>query len=137
MSAVHRGPNFSLAVPGGPLRVAPAAEITADPLRLSVVIPTYNESANIAELIGRLAERLDPALGDRYEIIIVDDRSPDHTFEEALRLCPAFPQLRVMRRDHERGLASAVVRGWQAARGEVLAVMDADLQHPPEVAPAL
>jgi dolichol-phosphate mannosyltransferase len=137
MSAVHRGPNFSLAVPGGPLRVAPAAEITDDPLRLSLVVPTYNESANIAELIGRLAQPLDAALRDRYEIIIVDDRSPDRTFEEAVRLCAAFPRLRVMRRDGERGLATAVVRGWQAARGEVLGVMDADLQHPPEVAPAL
>lgn len=137
MSAGQRESGASLAVPGGPLSVAPAAAVTADPLRLSLVVPTYNESGNIAELLGRLAQQLDPALGDRYEVIIVDDCSPDHTFEEALRLCAAFPRLRVMRRDHERGLATAVVRGWQAAQGEVLAVMDADLQHPPEAAPAL
>src|SRR5262249_28215485 len=48
-----------------------------------------------------------------------------------------YPKLRVMRREGERGLSTAVIRGWQAARGEVLAVIDADLQHPPEVTLAL
>jgi dolichol-phosphate mannosyltransferase len=124
-------------VPGGALTVPPAADVSGDPLRLSLVVPTYNESGNIAELISRLTPRLDAALEDRYEIIVVDDGSPDGTFEVALGLAAEFPRLRVMRRDHERGLATAVVRGWQVARGEVLAVMDADLQHPPELAPAL
>ena len=57
---------------------------------------------------------------------MVDDDSPDQTWELALRLADRFPALRVMRRRGEKGLSTAVVRGWQAARGEVLAVIDAD-----------
>ena len=136
-STAHREPNVSVAVPNGPLTVLPAADITDEPVRLSLVLPTYNESGNVAELVGRLARRLDAALEVGYEIIVIDDDSPDGTFEVALGLAAEFPRLRVMRRRHERGLATAVVRGWQVARGEVLAVMDADLQHPPELAPAL
>jgi dolichol-phosphate mannosyltransferase len=118
--------------PGGPLRVPE----WLDPryaLRLSVIVPTFNESKNIVEIISRLSEHLDPLLADSYELVVVDDDSPDKTWEIATTLCLRFPQLRVVRRTHEKGLASAVVRGWQVARGEVLAVIDADMQHPPEV----
>jgi dolichol-phosphate mannosyltransferase len=72
-------------------------------------------------------------LGDDYELIVVDDDSPDRTWELAAELTATYPKLRVLRREGERGLSSAVIRGWQVARGEVLAVIDADLQHPPEV----
>jgi dolichol-phosphate mannosyltransferase len=84
-------------------------------------------------MVQRLSTLLDAALPGRYEIIVVDDNSPDHTWEIAQKLTASHPALRVMRRDDERGLSSAVIRGWQAARGEILAVIDADLQHPPEV----
>ena len=67
----------------------------------------------------------------------MDDNSPDRTWEIAQGLMVDYPRLRVMRRQTERGLSTAVVRGWQVARGEVLAVIDADLQHPPEVTLAL
>ncbi|MFM7794025.1 MAG: polyprenol monophosphomannose synthase, partial [Microcystis panniformis] len=63
----------------------------------------------------------------------VDDDSPDRTWELASKLTPDYPQLRVMRRQGEKGLASAVVRGWQGSRGEILGVIDGDLQHPPEI----
>lgn len=99
---------------------------------LSVVIPTFNEALNIEELVRRLCSVLDPALPSAYELIVVDDDSPDRTWEVALTLARAYPTVRVMRRTRERGLASAVVRGWQAARGRFLCVIDADLQHPPE-----
>jgi dolichol-phosphate mannosyltransferase len=102
-------------------------------LRLSVVVPTLNEAKNIAEVVSSLRQHLGPALGDSYELIVVDDDSPDHSWEIALTLTAAYGNLRVMRRVGEKGLSSAVVRGWQAARGDVLAVIDADLQHPPEV----
>jgi dolichol-phosphate mannosyltransferase len=98
---------------------------------LSLVIPTYNERENIGLLIKRVNEVL-REVARPFEIIVVDDDSPDRTWEVAEALRPDFPGLRVIRRRNERGLARAVVRGWQEARGEILAVMDGDLQHPPE-----
>jgi dolichol-phosphate mannosyltransferase len=98
----------------------------------SLVVPTYQESQNIESLVARLTQLLDQLLPHDYELLIVDDDSPDRTWEIALALTAQYPQLRVMRRQ-ERGLATAVVRGWQAAEGAVLGVIDGDLQHPPEV----
>src|ERR1700722_3533421 len=120
-----------LNVPTGALRLDPSGVSRA--LRLSVVVPTFNESRNIAELGRRLSELLDERLSGAYEIRGADDNSPDRTWELALTLGLQYPALRVMRRELERGLSTAVIRGWQAARSEILAVIDADLQHPPEV----
>jgi dolichol-phosphate mannosyltransferase len=103
------------------------------PILLSLVIPTYNESKNIAKIVNLLSQTLDQAIPNAYELIVVDDNSPDRTWEIAAELIPEYPQLRVMRRTEERGLSTAVIRGWQAAQGEVLGVIDADLQHPPEL----
>jgi dolichol-phosphate mannosyltransferase len=103
------------------------------PILLSLVIPTYNESKNIPKIINLLSQTLEQAIPNAYELIVVDDNSPDRTWEIAAELIPEYPQLRVMRRTEERGLSTAVIRGWQAARGEVLGVIDADLQHPPEL----
>jgi dolichol-phosphate mannosyltransferase len=98
----------------------------APKLDISLVLPTYNERENLAPLL----ERVTGALGDyEHEIIVVDDDSPDRTWEEGERLRGLYPRLRVIRRVRERGLSSAVVRGFREATGEVLAVMDADLQH--------
>jgi dolichol-phosphate mannosyltransferase len=120
-----------LAVPKGALVVRPAE--APDGVLLSVIVPTFNEALNIANLIGRLTRLLDARFGEGYEIIVVDDDSPDRTWELAQRLVVESPRLRVMRRSSEKGLSTAVIRGWQAARGEILCVIDADLQHPPEV----
>jgi dolichol-phosphate mannosyltransferase len=93
---------------------------------VSLVLPTYNERENLAPLL----ERVTSALEDyEHEIIVVDDDSPDRTWEEAERLQRLYPRLRMIRRVGERGLSSAVVRGFREATGEILAVMDADLQH--------
>lgn len=102
-------------------------------IRLSLVIPTFNESKNVPELLRQLRGLFEPVLGDAYELIVVDDDSPDRTWAVALELAQSDPRIRVIRRQGERGLSTAVIRGWQAARGEVLGVMDADLQHPVEV----
>jgi dolichol-phosphate mannosyltransferase len=102
-------------------------------LKLSLVIPTFNESQNIIELVGILVELLDRTIPEDYEVIVVDDDSPDRTWEIADKLVSSYPKLRVIRRETERGLSTAVIRGWQAARGEILGVIDADLQHPPEI----
>jgi dolichol-phosphate mannosyltransferase len=135
---IYQG-NQVLPVPSGPL-VIPAVETfnstftDADtpPIYFSLVIPTYNECQNVKSIVEKLTQLLDGSIPGNYELILVDDDSPDRTWEVALSLTPEYPQLRVMRREHERGLSTAVIRGWQAARGEVLGVIDADLQHPPE-----
>jgi dolichol-phosphate mannosyltransferase len=119
-----------LDTPRGPFSVA--AQHFA-PIRLSLIVPTYNESRNIEELLRQLTAVLEPRLSGQYEIVVVDDDSPDGTWAVAMRLAERLPMVRVMRRRGEKGLSTAVIRGWQAARGEVLAVIDADLQHPPEV----
>jgi dolichol-phosphate mannosyltransferase len=117
--------------PNGPLVIAPAnADSSVD---VSLILPTYNEGKNIAAVIAQLVPVLDSVPKLQYEIIVVDDDSPDRTWEIALGLTDKFPQLRVIRRQGERGLSTAVIRGWQIAQGRILAVMDADLQHPPEV----
>ncbi len=129
------GDQHLVPAPQGPLAVGPAFDVepSAHAPALSVVIPTYNEALNLEELVRRLVEALEPALGLDYELIVVDDDSPDRTWELAQRLAIDHPRLRVMRRTGERGLASAVIRGWQAARGTFLCVIDADLQHPPDL----
>jgi dolichol-phosphate mannosyltransferase len=106
---------------------------TANTLYFSLVIPTFNERENLGTLVKRLSHILDQALPNSYELIVVDDDSPDHTWRYAQDLALEIPSLQVMRRQQERGLSTAVIRGWQAARGQVLGVIDADLQHPPEV----
>ena len=129
--------SAALPVPDGALTVGPALAGEDSPLRLSVIVPTYNEALNIVKLVTQLAQLLDQPFGESYEIIVVDDNSPDRTWEVAQNLTRDTPRLRVMRRERERGLSTAVIRGWQAARGEVLCVIDADLQHPPDLTLAL
>ncbi|MEM6450252.1 MAG: glycosyltransferase [Cyanobacteria bacterium P01_D01_bin.105] len=102
-------------------------------IRFSLVIPTYNEGKNIGSLIAQLTQLLDDFLPNAYELILVDDDSPDLTWQIAQSLSKDYSQLNVMRRCSERGLSSAVIRGWQVAQGDILGVIDADLQHPPEV----
>lgn len=111
--------------------IVPPATNGAD--YFSLVIPTYNEKQNLKPLVEQICPVLDVAVPQQYEIVVVDDNSPDGTFQEALALAKTHPQLRAMRRLNERGLATAVVRGWQSSRGAILGVMDADLQHPPAV----
>jgi dolichol-phosphate mannosyltransferase len=100
---------------------------------VSVVVPTYNEAGSVP----KLAERLHAALGAReWELVIVDDGSPDGTADIAAALAPRIPT-NVVRRAGKGGLASAVIAGFAATRGDILVVMDADLSHPPELVPAL
>ena len=100
---------------------------------VSLIIPTYNEKDNIAPLV----ERIHQALSDlNYEIVFVDDNSKDGTIDIANSLAPRYPVRVIVRRD-ERGLATAVVHGLKHAAGSIIGVMDADLQHPPEVLPDL
>lgn len=95
-------------------------------LALAVVIPTFNERGNVAELAERLERVLE---GIRFELIFVDDDSPDGTAAEVRRLALSRPWIRVIRRVGRRGLASACLEGMLSTAAPVLAVMDADLQH--------
>ena len=96
---------------------------------ISIVIPTFNEKENLEELLRRVDSSL---RGIDYEVVIVDDNSPDGTAEEALKLSERYP-VRVMLRAERSGLSSAVLDGMKMARGDIICVMDADLQHPPEL----
>jgi len=102
-------------------------------IELSLISPTFNEKENIIPLVERVHKALSKY---SYELIVVDDNSPDGTSELAKSLSSKYP-LKVIVRTSERGLASAVVAGFDQATGEVLGVIDADLQHPPEEIPAL
>ncbi|MGB3514652.1 MAG: glycosyltransferase [Microcoleaceae cyanobacterium] len=129
-------PNSLLTVPIGLLKIPAIAKNTIKPsspeINLSLVIPTFKESQNIPTLVQKLTQLLDSKIPNAYELILVDDDSPDLTWEVAQNMTPEYPQLKVMRREKERGLSTAVIRGWQVARGEILGVIDGDLQHPPE-----
>ncbi|WP_414569847.1 glycosyltransferase [Nostoc sp. CCY 9925] len=126
-----------LTVPTGPLKISelPPNDVatSSESIYFSLVIPTYKERDNIKNIVSILSQLLDESIPGKYELIVVDDDSPDLTWEIAQSLTTQYPQLRVMRRQQERGLSSAVIRGWQAATGNVLGVIDGDLQHPPEV----
>ncbi|MEH2082739.1 MAG: glycosyltransferase [Nostoc sp.] len=129
--------NSLLTVSTGPLKISelpPNSVGTGDDyIHLSLVIPTYKERENIKNVVSILSQLLDESIAGNYELIVVDDDSPDRTWEIAQSLMTKYPQLRVMRRQQERGLSSAVIRGWQASMGSVLGVIDGDLQHPPEI----
>lgn len=99
---------------------------SATPLELAVVIPVLNEALNIAELVARI----DAALtGIVWEVLFVDDNSPDGTADVVREIGAIDPRVRVLQRVGRRGLSSAVVEGMLASSAPVLAVMDGDLQH--------
>jgi len=103
-------------------------------LQLAVVLPTYNERANLPGMI----DRLDTALaGVAWEVIVVDDHSPDGTADEARAIARRDARVRVIERIGRRGLASAAIEGMCATAAPVVAVMDADHQHDPALLPRM
>lgn len=100
---------------------------------VSVIVPTYNERVNVRPLLERIFAS---CAGLDVEVVVADDGSPDGTAGEAEALAKRYPVV-VLRRTGERGLSPAVVEGFSKASGRVIAVMDADLSHPPEVLPSL
>jgi len=100
---------------------------------LTVIIPSYKEAANIPVLLELIHTSL---AGYPYDTLVIDDNSPDGTAEAVQHLAVKYPVSVVVRTD-KRGLASAVVDGFRLAKGDLIAVMDADLQHPPSVLPRL
>lgn len=97
--------------------------------RISIVVPTYNEAENV----GNLVNQIDYALkGIDYEVIFVDD-STDDTVDAIKAVMAENPHVRMEHRETEKGLATAVLKGFTLASGDYIAVMDADLQHPPAI----
>jgi dolichol-phosphate mannosyltransferase len=110
------------------------SRIDAPPLELAVVVPTFKESGNVEPLL-RL---LDAALtGIEYEVIFVDDDSPDDTAALVRTIARTNPRVRVLQRIGRRGLASACIEGMLATPARYIAVMDADLQHDERVLPSM
>lgn len=103
----------------------------------SVVVPTYKECGNIEELCKRLFKALKTAGLEDVELVIVDDNSRDGTIELCDKLSSDYPLLRLITRTTERGLSTAVLHGFNEAKGRALICMDADLQHPPESVPKM
>jgi dolichol-phosphate mannosyltransferase len=101
---------------------------------LSVIVPTYNERDNLTPLTAALSAALD---GLDYELVIVDDDSPDGTAAAARTLAQRVPRIRVIQRIGRRGLASAVIEGVLSTSSPYVAVMDADLQHDERILPAM
>ncbi|MFQ5558492.1 MAG: glycosyltransferase [Acidimicrobiales bacterium] len=115
-------------------RPAPSAPDRRRVPVVSVIVPTYNESDNIGELIDRLGA----VLADLpHEVIVVDDDSPDETWRVARERAADDPTIRVIRRFDDRGLSSAVLAGMAVAEGRTLAVIDADMQHDESVLPRM
>jgi len=104
--------------------------------KLALVVPALREAENIRTLLDRIRASLDP-LGLPYEIIVVDDDSRDGIDTIVQEIAAADPCVRMLVRAGERGLGSAVLYGWQHSDADVLGVIDADLQHPPELLPEL
>ena len=104
---------------------------------LSVIVPTYNEAGNMEKLLTGLKETLEAA-DIPYEIIVMDDNSPDKTSEKVEEVAAAHHiPARCVVRTSNRGLSPAVMDGYKEAKGDVQLVMDADLSHPISAVPAL
>lgn len=101
---------------------------------VSLIVPTYNERDNIVALLDEVRAAM---AGRELEVWVVDDDSPDGTWLVAGDYAHAHPEVAVIRRTAARGLSAAVLEGFMRARGDILAVMDADLSHPPALLPRL
>jgi len=101
---------------------------------VSIVVPTLNEAANLPALMRRIDATM---AGRSYEVLIVDDSSTDDTYDVCSTLSREYPLHLFVRTKPENGLSGAVLYGLARARGNLLLVMDADLQHPPEQIPDL
>ncbi len=106
------------------------------PRKFALVVPTLNEAGNIKTLLTKAGDVLKP-LNIPYEVIVVDDGSCDGTPEIVAQCAETDENIRILSRRDETGLAGAVIHGWNHSDADLLGVIDADLQHPPELLPAL
>jgi len=112
----------------------PSALAHRIPTLLTIVVPTYNERTNIR----LLAKRLDQVLGETgWEMVIVDDDSPDGTHAVAKSMARRDPRIRCLRRIGRRGLSGACIEGMLSSSSPYVAVMDGDLQHDETILPQM
>jgi dolichol-phosphate mannosyltransferase len=105
---------------------------------ISIVVPAYNEERNLEVLHRRVSEIMDGAVGrDDWELVFVDDGSSDGTWQAIDSLNKSDARVRGVRLSRNFGHQSALMAGLAAARGQAVIMMDADLQHPPELLPQL
>ena len=112
----------------------PAATAVTRAAELSIVLPTFNEAENIPVLVGLLHKTLS---GIDWEVIVVDDNSPDGTTDVARSIAGVDPRVRVIRRIGRRGLSGACIEGMLSSSARFVAVMDADLQHDEALLPEM
>jgi dolichol-phosphate mannosyltransferase len=105
-------------------------------MKISVILPTYNESENIAALSKELLDVLN-SQGITGEVVIVDDNSPDGTGAIADALSDRDHRVKVVHRPAKLGLATAIKDGSEAASHEIIVTMDSDFSHPPCIVPKL
>ena len=108
----------------------------ADRPKLSIVVPFFNEEESIQALHAAIAGALEP-LGQRFEMVFVDDGSRDRTFETAVEIARADPRVRVVKFRRNYGQTPAMPAGSEQARGDVIVTMDGDLQNDPADIPRL
>jgi len=104
-------------------------------IRFSLVIPTFNEKDNIIRLLDETTKTLGP--DESFEIIVVDDDSPDLTWNIVEEYALRDQRVKIIRRKGVKGLSGAVIAGFIHARGEILGVMDADLSHDYRILPRM
>lgn len=107
---------------------SPLSEPADGTQTLTIVVPCYNECANVARLVRKVYATL-ASTPIRWEVVFVDDNSPDGTADEVRRIAREDPHVRCLQRIGRRGLASAVIEGALSSSADYIAVMDGDLQH--------
>lgn len=107
-----------------------SASSNTDAEGISIIIPTFNEYDSLSELVGRIDRSMHHG-GRPYELIVIDDRSEDGTFDLALSFQKSYP-LRVFQKKGRRGKAFSLLEGFAHARYRLCSFIDADLQYPPE-----
>lgn len=105
---------------------------------ISVVLPSYREEKNVPLVYAELLKNLEK-ISERYnfEIIFVNDGSPDNTWEEILKLCEKDERVKGVNLSRNFGHQAALTAGLDIANGDVVISMDADIQHPPEIIPKM
>ncbi len=104
--------------------------------RLSLVVPCYNEEENVHDLLEECFRVL-RTIGETFEMIAIDDGSRDHTLENLRAEQALRPELRIIKMRHNTGQSGALIAGFAAARGDMIATVDGDLQNDPADIPAL
>jgi glycosyltransferase involved in cell wall biosynthesis len=134
VSSIAGRPPASQATPRAAERPAPVEHRSALP-RISCVIPCRNEARNLVQLLPELTQMLS-GLAEHFEVVLVDDGSTDES-PALMQAWAQRPGIRVLQLSRNFGKEAALTAGLEAARGDVVVLMDADLQHPPSLIPAM